>query len=155
MAQKSTLLIAGLISAFVLFVVGGAIAAPALRRTANENAVSAVAARDGISADRAMILAIRLVPGSVPTREAELVNFQGTPAYEVILNSGSVYLDAQTGAVLANTALSQPVASTAPAPQPSGSVLPARFEDTERRTVERRESRDSRHDDRKHDGDDD
>ncbi|GIW91462.1 MAG: hypothetical protein KatS3mg109_1894 [Pirellulaceae bacterium] len=36
-------------------------------------------------------------------RAPELVSLQGTPAYEVVFDRGAIYIDAQTGAILANT----------------------------------------------------
>jgi hypothetical protein len=154
MAQKSRLLIAGLISAFVLFIVGGAIAAPGLRRAGPESGAAA-AAQGGISGDRALVLAIKLVPGSIPTRDAELVNFQGTPAYEVVLNSGTVYVDAQTGAVLASSLGSQAADPATRSSQPGGPVLRASFDGDERGRSDHGESRSARRGYERHDDDDD
>ncbi len=36
-------------------------------------------------------------------RAPELVSLQGVPAYEVVFDRGAIYVDAQTGAILANT----------------------------------------------------
>jgi uncharacterized membrane protein YkoI len=63
-------------------------------------AVSLLQARD---------LALSTVPGATLSRDPELVNYQGIPAYEVVLNSGTLYIDAQTAAVLFNGAAQQAV----------------------------------------------
>ncbi|GAB4114572.1 MAG: PepSY domain-containing protein [Roseiflexaceae bacterium] len=63
-------------------------------------AVSLIQARD---------LALSTVPGATLSRDPELVNYQGIPAYEVVLNSGTLYIDAQTAAVLFNGAAQQAV----------------------------------------------
>ena len=58
-----------------------------------------------VSADQAAGIALGVAaPGANLTKTPELVSFQGTPAYEVILDKGTVYVDAQSGAVLANGA---------------------------------------------------
>ncbi len=66
-----------------------------------------------ISAEQAQAIALNLAPGATLIRPAELVLYQGTPAYEVVFATGAVYVDAQNGAVIANTlaqpAVSQPV----------------------------------------------
>ncbi len=53
------------------------------------------------TADQAASLALMLAPRSKLVQQPQLVNFQGTAAYEVVLNVGTVYLDANTGQVLA------------------------------------------------------
>jgi hypothetical protein len=40
--------------------------------------------------------------GAAPAALPSLVDFSGTPAYEVIYNSGKIYIDANTGAILFN-----------------------------------------------------
>lgn len=66
-----------------------------------------------VSAEQAQAIALNLAPGATLIRPVELVLYQGAPAYEVVFASGAVYVDAQNGAVLANTlaqpAVSQPV----------------------------------------------
>jgi uncharacterized membrane protein YkoI len=58
-----------------------------------------------ISPEQAVSIALGVAaPGATLTKAPELVSYEGKPAYEVILNKGAVYVDAQTGAVLANTA---------------------------------------------------
>jgi uncharacterized membrane protein YkoI len=57
-----------------------------------------------VSPDQAAMIAMGKVPGAILMSTPELVNFQGTVAYEVVLNRGKVYVDAATGAVLYNGA---------------------------------------------------
>ncbi|MGQ9827127.1 MAG: PepSY domain-containing protein [Roseiflexus sp.] len=57
--------------------------------------------------EQAQAIALSLANGATLTKPAELVLYQGTPAYEVIFDRGAVYIDAQSGAVIANT-LAQP-----------------------------------------------
>jgi uncharacterized membrane protein YkoI len=64
-----------------------------------------------VSAEQAHIIASRLAPGALLTKPAELVLYQGTPAYEVVFERGAVYVDARSGSVLANT-LTQPQPAT-------------------------------------------
>jgi uncharacterized membrane protein YkoI len=64
-----------------------------------------------ISIEQAQTIALSLANGATLTKPAELVRYQGTPAYEVIFDRGAVYVDAQSGAVIASTL-------TQPQPQP-------------------------------------
>ncbi len=77
--------------------------------TTNNNA-PAVA----LTPQQALALGLQQVPGSSALKMPELVNFQGKVAYEVVLNLGLLYLDADTGAVLYNgvsvPAVAQPAA---------------------------------------------
>jgi len=57
-----------------------------------------------VSPDQAAMIAMGKVPGATLMSTPELVNFQGTIAYEVALNRGKVYVDATTAAVLYNGA---------------------------------------------------
>jgi uncharacterized membrane protein YkoI len=57
-----------------------------------------------ISPDMAAAIALGAVPGATLTRQPELVDFQGTVAYEVVLDRGNVYVDANSGQVLYNGA---------------------------------------------------
>ena len=63
----------------------------------NENGLSVA-----VSADQAASIAQASVPGSSLMSQPRLVNFGGTVAYEVALNSGYVYVDANSGQVLFN-----------------------------------------------------
>jgi hypothetical protein len=53
------------------------------------------------SAEQASALA-QQVSGVAPKNPPELVNFSGTPAYEVVFGNGKVYIDANSGAFLFN-----------------------------------------------------
>jgi uncharacterized membrane protein YkoI len=57
-----------------------------------------------ISADAAAAIALGAVPGTALARTPELVSFQGMVAYEVLLDRGTVYLDANSGLILYNSA---------------------------------------------------
>jgi uncharacterized membrane protein YkoI len=57
-----------------------------------------------ISPDMAATIALNAVPGATLTRQPELVDFQGAVAYEVSLDRGMVYVDANSGQVLYNGA---------------------------------------------------
>jgi uncharacterized membrane protein YkoI len=65
-----------------------------------------------LSADQATAIALQAEPGAIVSRAAELVSFQGVTAYEVGLDSGMVYVDANTGQLLYDSA----VVTSAPAP---------------------------------------
>ena len=53
-----------------------------------------------VSAEQAAQLALLLVPDATLTKDPELVDVQGVTAYEVVLNRGTLYVDANTGRVL-------------------------------------------------------
>lgn len=53
-----------------------------------------------ISADNAGAIALAAEPGTQLMATPELVDFQGTVAYEVVLDAGKVYVDANTGQIL-------------------------------------------------------
>jgi uncharacterized membrane protein YkoI len=55
-----------------------------------------------VSADRAATIARELVSGATLTKQPELVVFEDTPAYEVVLDQGTLYVDANSGGVLYN-----------------------------------------------------
>jgi hypothetical protein len=57
-----------------------------------------------ISADLAAGLAVSLAPGAQVMRWPTLVDFQGTVAYEIILDRGTMYIDATTGRLLFSNA---------------------------------------------------
>ena len=63
------------------------------------------AATYAVSPDMAISTALTVTPGTVLLREPELVNFQGMVAYEVTLDRGQVYVDANNGQVLYNGAV--------------------------------------------------
>lgn len=55
-----------------------------------------------VSAQMAAAVALSFAPGSTLSKAPGLVSFQGTPAYEVLLDQGVVYVDATSGQVLYN-----------------------------------------------------
>jgi hypothetical protein len=116
MNQRTLLVIAAALTAFALVIAGGVAAlvsqpqALAAQPTAVPAAEPSEAALAAVSPDMARAIALAAAPGSVVLRDPELVLYQGAVAYEVALNSGAVYVDANSGAVLANTAVAQPQA---------------------------------------------
>jgi len=56
-----------------------------------------------VSPEQAQAIAQANAQGATLIRPPELVSLQGVPAYEVIFDRGAIYVDAQTGAILANT----------------------------------------------------
>jgi len=58
-----------------------------------------------VSPDMAATIAMNAAPGASLTRQPELVDFQGTVAYEVTLDRGVVYVAANNGQVLYNGAV--------------------------------------------------
>jgi len=68
-----------------------------------------------LTPQQALALGLQQVPDSSALKMPELVDFQGKVAYEVVLNLGVLYLDANTGAVLYNgvsaPAVAQPAAT--------------------------------------------
>ena len=59
-----------------------------------------------ITSAQAQTSALNAVPGATVLRVPDLVNYQGAPAYEVVLDKGTLYIDAKTGAILQNGAAS-------------------------------------------------
>ncbi len=55
-----------------------------------------------LSPARAIWIAMNMAPGSALMKEPELVVFQGALAYEVVLDQGTLYIDANTGQILYN-----------------------------------------------------
>ncbi|MCG8352305.1 MAG: PepSY domain-containing protein [Chloroflexales bacterium] len=93
-------------------------AAPApAQPAASSGASSGSAPAYPVSLDQAKQIALDTVPGATLTRDPELVNFQSTVAYEVALDKGNVYIDANSGQVLYNGA--------APPPAPASAFTPA------------------------------
>lgn len=66
--------------------------------------MAAVDATYPVSADLAAGLALNLAPGARLAGWPSLVDFQGTVAYEIILDRGPIYIDATTGRLLFNGA---------------------------------------------------
>lgn len=103
-----------------------------------------VAPTYAVSAEQAVTLAQGAAYGVASTKAPELVSLQGIPAYEVTFAQGLVYIDANSGAVLASSI-------PAPAAQPGQS-----YEDDEH---EEREHEEREHEEGEHEesegGDDD
>ncbi|WP_201543583.1 PepSY domain-containing protein [Psychrobacter immobilis] len=53
-----------------------------------------------LSAAQAIALAKQDVPNAILQAEPELINYNGTAAYEVLFDSGTTYIDANFGAIL-------------------------------------------------------
>lgn len=53
-----------------------------------------------VSADAAAAIALGAAPGAQLTRAPELISFQGAVAYEVVLDRGTLYVDANSGQIL-------------------------------------------------------
>jgi uncharacterized membrane protein YkoI len=86
--------------------------------TVSDAALAALAPTDAVSQISpdlaAQIAAQTAASGAVLSGNAELVNFQGTVAYEVVFDSGKIYVDASTGAVLYNGTVSSAPATIGP-----------------------------------------
>lgn len=66
---------------------------------------TASVSKHAVSTDNAAEIALKAAPGAKLLRAAELVNFQGKVAYEVALDKGMVYVDAEAGVILHNGAV--------------------------------------------------
>ncbi len=115
MSKKMLFGIAGGLTLFMLVVIGitaasiltrsqTAAAAPQAQAApvagGNQAQASDPSAQVALSAQQAAQVAMNLVPGATLTRTPDLVNYNGTVAYEVLLNQGTVYVDANSGQVL-------------------------------------------------------
>lgn len=116
MQQRPTLIIATALTAFLLVFIGGLVVhlsqtTTAVSATTHQTAAVGApgSASPGstpdmlaatISPDTAATAALGIAPGAALTRTPEMVNFQGTVAYEVSLDRGTVYVDATSGQVL-------------------------------------------------------
>lgn len=78
-------------------------AATLAQTTNTASNTTANALKVAVSSDTAAQTATQTVPGATLLATPELVSFQGAVAYEVSLDAGKVYVDANTGAVLYNT----------------------------------------------------
>ncbi|HEX7587767.1 MAG TPA: PepSY domain-containing protein [Anaerolineae bacterium] len=58
-----------------------------------------------VSAEQPTSIALDAEKGAVLVKPAELISFQGTVAYEVTLDRGLVYIDANTGQIIYDSAL--------------------------------------------------
>ena len=131
LTRKLALLIAGSLTAFILVTAGALVAynsaqppaasaqtqtqvepeAPAANTTTAPTQTQAaprdtmtVAPAYAVSAEQAQSLALNSAPGAAVQTAPRLVSFQGTAAYEVVLDRGPVYIDANSGSVLYNGA---------------------------------------------------
>lgn len=151
MIKKNALLLASVLTAFVLVVIGGvagrvsaqaggaadavqtpstsvdtqALAAALQERDAeyrnlidqaNQRLIAQAAATPTptapvypISADTAVAIVLTTVRGATLQSPPEIVDYMGAVAYEVSLDRGLVYVDANTGKILANGAIPQVV----------------------------------------------
>lgn len=75
-----------------------------------------------ITAEIAQNIALAVVPGATLNKSAELVAFEGNPAFEVQTSGGVVYVEANTGQVLYNQATVPPV--VVPSEQQSANFVP-------------------------------
>lgn len=121
MSQKTALLIAAGLTAFVLVMIGGVVArviaaGPSTDLTAVQSSPTAdqigpaslpapataspTSEAYPISSQLAATIALNLAPGAQVLKSPELVNFQGVAAYEVSLDRGLVYVDASSGQVI-------------------------------------------------------
>lgn len=127
MKQRTAILIAAALTSFVLVLAGSLVFAvnskdssaaasfqpePAIEQVVNQADPTAAptsapptfapspAQVKPVSVERAAQIALRLLPGSILQQPAELVNYKGKMAYEVMLNVATVYVDAFNGAIL-------------------------------------------------------
>ena len=78
-------------------------AAPAPAAPASPAPAAPPAPVYAVSPEQAQAIAQANAQGATLIRAPELVSLQGVPAYEVVFDRGAIYVDAQTGAILANT----------------------------------------------------
>jgi hypothetical protein len=115
MTQRTAIVAAVAVTAFVLVLIGGVVgvaarvavpqAAAPVVAAASPSATSAPdPAAPAISPDWAGMIALAATPGAQLMRQPDLVLFQGAVAYEVTLDQGLVYVDANSGQVLYNGA---------------------------------------------------
>lgn len=135
MKQRTAILIAAALTTFVLLLAAGLVYAVNFRTVthtlaAPPQAVNASAPNDGtmvtesappdnsaltalpsptspriVSAERAAQIALRLVPQSNLQQPPALVNYKGKMAYEVLLNTATVYVDAFDEKILDSRAM--------------------------------------------------
>ncbi|MBL8055726.1 MAG: hypothetical protein JNK29_03465 [Anaerolineales bacterium] len=117
MSQRSALLAAAGITAFVLVLIGGLVAQAALAAPPSSSpsapsgpvpdpTAAGVPLSDGypVTASLAATIAGNVAPGIRLLTAPELVDYQGSVAYEVATDRGLIYVDATTGQVLYNGA---------------------------------------------------
>ena len=117
MNQRTALFLSALITGFILVAVsvvspGVNVLAALTATSANADATLTTTANAQVEpmptpiyqlgGDEAVQIAQKLAPTAKLQGAPELVNFQGTVAYEVLLDQGKVYVDANNGKVLSN-----------------------------------------------------
>lgn len=120
MSKRGALILSVILTAFILVLVGGVVArvlpantpvaeaAPppttqdARPASANEAEPPrpAPSSTPALTPEQAVAIASSFVPGATPAGAPELVSLEGTLAYEVRLDRGPVYLDANSGRLL-------------------------------------------------------
>lgn len=122
MTKRTAILITGALTAMMLILVVGVGLALAVNASLTTNAVTSPLAPTTdatvtipqapagdlnsaqLSSDQAATIALGNVPNAKLVRVPELVNYQGTVAYKVVLDQGNVYVDASSGEILFNGA---------------------------------------------------
>lgn len=118
MKQRTIMILTTILTAFILVVVGGIVrnvtagnadvsnSTPSNQEPAYQE--PAAPASDqmmvGVTADSATAIALQAQPDGTLTKAPELVNYQGVVAYEILLDRASLYIDANSGEVLYNSA---------------------------------------------------
>ena len=80
------------------------LAAERKNKAANAPAAVSQQPKYNVTAEQAASIALAAEQGAVLLKPAELISFQGTAAYEVTLDRGLVYVDANTGKVIYDSA---------------------------------------------------
>ena len=93
-----------------------------------------------LTAEQATALAKQDAPNAILQATPELINYNGTAAYEVLLDSGTTYIDANLGAVL------NPVASSVV----SSDYRAEGYDDDDHDDDYKDKDKDKHHDDEKH-----
>ncbi len=120
MSQRMAFVLAGGITAFMLVLLGGVIFTVRLSdniqarsltqpvQAAPEQQAANYKSTTALTTDHAAQIALNMAPGARLTVTPDLVNVEGTVAYEVTLDRGLVYVDANTGRVLSSTLTALP-----------------------------------------------
>ncbi|HXF68733.1 MAG TPA: PepSY domain-containing protein [Thermoflexus sp.] len=105
--------------------------APPSLNTSPDAPVTPSEASETLSPSRAIWIAMSAAPGSALMKAPELVFFQGTLAYEVTLDQGVLYIDANTGQILYNYNGLPQVVQAAPSAVTQPQLAMGRGEDRE------------------------
>lgn len=113
MSKRGALILSVILTAFILVLVGGVVARvlpantpvseaapPPSTSNEREQPRPAPSPAPALTPEQAAAIASSFVPGARPAGTPELVSLEGTLAYEVRLDRGSVYLDANSGRLL-------------------------------------------------------